>query len=134
MNDVFLAIWEHVEDYDPERAAFTTWVSAVTRYRIMNYRRKLMNIGWENDINVLQVVGEKDVSYIDSEEEKAEFRELLQSLPEVDQEIFMRLFWEEQDYDEISADMKIPREQLYNHVSRGKRRLQKTLGKKRRLV
>lgn len=134
MNDVFLAIWEHVEDYDPERAAFTTWVGAVTRYRILNYRRKLMNIGWKEDINILQVIGEEDVQLTDTEEEKAEFQELLQGLPEADQEIFMRLFWEEQDYEEISADMKIPKEQLYNHVSRGKRKLRKTLGKEGRLV
>ena len=46
----------------------------------------------------------------------------------------MRLFWEEQDYEEISQEMNLPKQQLYNHISRGKRKLKKSLGKERRFV
>ena len=46
MNDVFLAIWENVNRYDSNKAAFTTWVAAVTRYRTLNYLRKIHNKTW----------------------------------------------------------------------------------------
>lgn len=134
MNDVFLAIWENIDKYDKKRAAFTTWVSAVTRYRILNYRRKLYNARWNEDIEQIHIVGEKDVGIDFLQEEEAEFRSLLQGLSEEDQEIFMRLFWEEQDYEEISQEMNLPKQQLYNHISRGKRKLKKSLGKERRFV
>ena len=126
MNDVFLAIWENVSHYDSSRAAFTTWVSAVTRYRILNYRRKLQNAYWEN-IDELQIVAELDGQDQFLMDEEEEFLSLLQGLSEEDREIFVRLFWEEQDYDEISQEMNIPKDRLYNHISRGKKKLRNTL-------
>lgn len=131
MNDVFLAIWENVSHYDSERAAFTTWVSAVTRYRILNYRRRIQNAGWVEDIDNVEPVGDMDVSVQFFEEEKEEFQSLLYGLSEENQEIFMRLFWEEQEHSEISREMNIPKDKLYNRISRGKKRLRNTIGKGR---
>lgn len=131
MNDVFLAIWENVSHYDSRRAAFTTWVSAVTRYRILNYRRRLQNADWE-DIDGLQIVAGLDVEEQFLRDEETEFQSLLQGLSEEDREIFVRLFWEEQDHDEISQEMNIPKDRLYNRISRGKKKLRKTIGTERR--
>lgn len=131
MNDVFLAIWENVSHYDSSRAAFTTWVSAVTRYRILNYRRKLQNADWE-DIDGLQIVAGLDVEEQFLMDEETEFQSLLKGLSEEDQEIFVRLFWDEQDHDEISQEMNIPKDRLYNRISRGKKKLRKTIGTERR--
>lgn len=130
MNDVFLAIWENVAHYDSERAAFTTWVSAVTRYRILNYRRKLQNAEWE-DIDGLQIVDGLDVEEQFLIEEQEEFQSLLRGLSDEDQEIFMRLFWDEQDHDEISQEMNIPKSRLYNRISRGKKKLRRMIGTER---
>ena len=134
MNDVFLAIWENVSYYDSSRAAFTTWVSAVTRYRILNYRRKLANARWNEDIDGVQLMGDMDVddSFLLAEEE--EYQMLLRGLSDEDQEIFMRLFWEEQDHDEISREMQIPKDRLYNRISRGKKKLRRTIGQGRSQV
>ncbi|MCH5268794.1 MAG: sigma-70 family RNA polymerase sigma factor [Lachnospiraceae bacterium] len=131
INDVFLAIWQNVSHYDSNRAAFTTWVSAVTRYRILNYRRKLQNAEWE-DIDKLQLVagGDDWDQFLMDEEE--EFLSLLQGLSEEDKEIFVRLFWDEQDYNEISQEMNIPKDRLYNRISRGKKKLRNTIGIRRR--
>ena len=130
MNDVFLAIWENVSHYDSRRAAFTTWVSAVAGYRVLNYRRKLKNAYWE-DIDELQIPSGFDMEDSFLEDEQEEFRKLLQGLSEEDREIFVRLFWEEQDHDEISREMNIPKHRLYNRISRGKKKLRKTIGTER---
>ena len=130
MNDVFLAIWENVSHYDSKRAAFTTWVSAVTRYRILNYQRKLQNAYWE-DIDGLQIMDDFNVEDQFLMDEEADFQRLLQGLSEEDREIFVRLFWEEQDHDEISQEMNIPKNRLYNRISRGKKKLRKSIGAER---
>lgn len=129
MNDVFLAIWENVERYDSKRAAFTTWVAAVTRYRLLNYMRAERQKILYEDIEDCHVIGERDIRLQFEQEEEMEFRQLLQNLSSVDQEIFMRLFWNEQDYEQISNDLGMPRSAIYNHVSRGKRQLRKQFKK-----
>lgn len=133
MNDVFLAIWDNVGKYDSSWAAFTTWAAAVTRYRILHYMRKLNNAAWEEDVEVVQLVGEMDVrTELYFEEEEKEFRSLLSDLSEQDQEIFVKLFWDELNHDEISEDLKIPKPVLYNRISRGKKKLRNSIGRERR--
>lgn len=135
MNDVFLSIWDNVDKYDSSKAAFTTWVAAVTRYRIMNYIRKLHTSTWEDDVELVKPIGAEDVQtelyYL---EEEKEFRNLLKGLSEEDQEIFTKLFWEEMSHDEISEEMNIPKAVLYNRISRGKKKLRKVIAKERRMI
>lgn len=126
MNDVFLAIWRNVGKYDEGRAAFTTWVAAITRYVILNYMRKLKRKMYEEDISVLDIIGEEDVAYQDYDEE-AEFQELLHCLNEEDREIFTRLFLYEQSREEISRETGISTSRLYNKISRGKKKLRRSL-------
>lgn len=135
MNDVFLAIWDNVDKYDSSKAAFTTWVAAVTRYRILNYMRKLHTSTWEEDVEVVQPVGAEDVqTEIYFLEEEKEFHNLLNGLSEEDKEIFIKLFWEEMSHDEISKEMDISKDVLYNRISRGKKKLRKTITEERRMI
>lgn len=131
INEIFLSIWQNVSKYDPQKAAFTTWVAAVTRYRIINYMRNIRKKAVEETIDGKEFVGNQDVDTdLFQKEEEQEFRELLQILPEQDREIFMKLFWEELSYEEVSVHCSMKKEVLYNRVSRGKRRLRKAIGKR----
>jgi RNA polymerase sigma-70 factor (ECF subfamily) len=60
-------------------------------------------------------------------EEKEQFQHLLKYLPPEDQQIFLKLFWDDKSYEEVSSEMKIGKSALYNRVSRGKRRLRDLL-------
>ena len=70
----------------------------------------------EEDENLRQLV-EQELS----EETKA----LLACLKPKDREVFTRLFLQEQDVETVSAQMGIPREAVYNKVSRGKRKMRR---------
>lgn len=99
MNEVFLAIWQNVSKYDHRKAALTTWIAAVTRYRILNYMKNVHKKAAEENIDGMEFVGNQDVdSDLFQKAEEQEFRELLQVLPVQDREIFMKLFWEELSY------------------------------------
>ena len=112
MNEVFLAIWQNVRTYSPHKSSFPTWVAAVTRYQ-------------KESLDVLKVANE--CRELNEYYDKEVFRELLQDLDERDQRIFTKLFQEQLSYEEICEDMKISREQLYNYISRGKKKLRKKL-------
>ena len=54
--------------------------------------------------------------------------ELLENLKDEDQEIFIDLFFEGMSYEEISIKYDISISNLYNRVSRGKKRLKENYG------
>lgn len=37
-DDVFLAAWEHYDGFDPARGSVLSWLSAIARNRVVNYR------------------------------------------------------------------------------------------------
>lgn len=131
MNEAFLAIWQNVRKYDAEKASFTTWAAAVTRYQILKYLRKLKNSSFYEDLGnpeVLETAGADDIQpQILHYDEKEEFRLLLKGLSPRDQEIFMELFWEELSHDEICEHNNMKKDILYNRISRGKKKLRLTL-------
>ena len=128
MNEVFFAIWQNVKRYDEKRAAFTTWVAAVTRYQILKYvRRVRADLKWE-DIDGIEISRAQDIQSVTSAyDEEKEFRMLLRGLSSQDQEIFMMLFWEELSREEISRHTGIKKEVLYNRISRGKKKIRRNL-------
>lgn len=125
MNDTFLAIWQTVHKYDAKKAAFTTWVAAVTRYQVLKCMRNISSQSME-DIESLDIVGDEDVKIpLMQLDEEQEFRDLLKALSPKDQEIFVRIFWDEQSHAEVANALGMKKEVLYNRLSKGKKKLQK---------
>lgn len=123
MNDIFLAIWQNIGDYDQKLAGFKTWVSAVARYQVLKYIRD-MHVREMADIEEIEIPGETDVqSRLFTEAEKEDFQELLDGLTPEDQKIFMKLFWEEMSYEDVGKSMNMPVDRVYSRVSRGKKKL-----------
>ena len=52
-----------------------------------------------------------------------EVEQLLLCLKPLDRKIFMKLFVEEESVEQISEDTGLPRDVIYNRVSRGKRKM-----------
>lgn len=50
---------------------------------------------------------------------------MLDCLKPQDKDLFLRLYVEEQDMEEISRDTGMSRPMIYNHLSRGKRKIRK---------
>lgn len=127
MNQVFFAIWQNIASFDEERAELGTWVNAVTRYQVLKYVGKMR---WADTVNIeeLDLPGEKDVrSDIFTQAEKEDFQLLLNGLSPEDQEIFVKLFWDEMSCREVGENLGMPVGRIYQKVSRGKKKLRKSL-------
>jgi RNA polymerase sigma-70 factor (ECF subfamily) len=126
MNDVFFAIWENVNKYDSTKAAFTTWVASVTRYKVLNHIRSLQRTARLDSIDDLEIIGEEDIP-MEGCDERQDFQKLIACLSKQDQELFVRLFYEEQTKDEICETTGIKKDVLYNRISRGKQKIRRNM-------
>ncbi|MEE0418682.1 MAG: sigma-70 family RNA polymerase sigma factor [Lachnospiraceae bacterium] len=123
LDDVFLNIWNHADCYDPSKSSFKNWAAAIAVYRAIDYQRK--------QIRMLDTVALDEASAGAWEEpltaEKQELSEevelLLSSLNPKDRQLFYDLYVEELDIEEVSSRHKMSKDRIYNHISRGKKKL-----------
>lgn len=126
LNDIFLAIWENIDCYDETQNSFKNWIAGIARYKAVDYLRKYLtdhqNVSWDE-----VVVSEEDqaLEALLNQELSDELEMILSFLTPTDREIFLKLFYEGKEADEVSQEMGMKKEVLYNHVSRGKRRLRR---------
>lgn len=129
-DDVLLKVWDHADDFDETRCEFKTWLAAIARYRAIDYLRKAkreeMNMASESLSEMVIEPGADDKRLRDIEDAiDGEAEKMLAYLSPMDQEIFRRIYLEGESVDDVSKDLNLPKSQVYNHTSRGKRKLQK---------
>ena len=114
-------IWIHIDSYDKEKSSFSNWALVIAKYTALNRLKKLTNIEPLLDIDDLQI---SDSAYItDNELFNEFFWELISCLNEEDKNLFVRLFWYGETYDEISVKLNRDKKTLFNHVSRGRKKI-----------
>lgn len=98
----------------------------MARFHAIDYLRKY---GKQPDQTALEEVElaeeDENLRQLVEQELSEETKALLACLKPKDREVFTRLFLQEQDVETVSAQMGIPREAVYNKVSRGKRKMRR---------
>lgn len=126
INDILLSIWNHIDQYDPEKNSLKNWIGAICKYKCIDYKRKYYK---ENFVELDESISVPDPTekLILKQEIETETEELLSSLSPSDRELFRRRFINEESIEEISHEMKLSPSVLYNRLSRGKKKLRNTL-------
>ncbi|NLU10151.1 MAG: sigma-70 family RNA polymerase sigma factor [Tepidanaerobacter acetatoxydans] len=124
MNDCLLGIWENIRYYDPKKSSFKNWVGGIAKYKSLNYVRKyLRDLENENMENVTIPAEDNTLKEILSKEISLETEKMLKSLSEEDRGIFIKLYFEDKNMDEVSFDTGLTKPVIYNRLSRGKKRI-----------
>ncbi|NFE11571.1 sigma-70 family RNA polymerase sigma factor [Clostridium botulinum] len=126
INDILLGIWNNIERFDSSKGDFKNWVAGISKFKCIDYKRKyLKDLEYENiddlNISIPYNVHEEIVKH----ELKSDVEEMLSCLKEKDRELFYKLYIEENEVNDITKEMGIKREVIYNRLSRGKKRIQK---------
>ncbi len=130
-NDVLLAIWEHADRFAPEKSSLKNWIAGITKYKALGYVRKYGRERSQEDIDIVyDLADERATQALLEAEHDAAFEEMIGSLSREDQELFRRLYLEEQDVKQISRDMQLSHAAIYNRLSRGKKKLRSFFGEK----
>ena len=124
LNDTLLAIRDNIDSFDENRSSFKNWCAGVAKYKAIDAIRKESRHE-SVDLDPLEnnIINNQDFSIDESEE-------ILKLLSDEDREIFRKLFIEGYSYDDLSNITEIPKDRLYNRVSRSKKKLKLQLGGK----
>lgn len=126
MNDVLLAIWNHIESFQPEKNSFKNWIAAIAKYKAIDYLRKYQKEQMEVPLETVEcdrIMESKPPAMIDANEISEEMEELLSCLSAQDRELFLRLYIEEESVEEVSQAVRLSKPVIYNRLSRAKKKL-----------
>lgn len=131
LNDCLMSIWENICYYDPEKSSFKNWIGGVAKYKALNYVRKyLRDLENENIENITVFTEDNALKAILTKELSLETEKMLECLSEEDREIFIKLYFEEKNMDEISCDTGLAKPVLYNRLSRGRKKMRQAFSLK----
>lgn len=128
INDVLLIIWTKIGQFHPEKNTLKNWIGAVCRYKCIDYKRKYYREHFEPLDETFPAPDTPEKRMLEQEMIR-ETEEFLSCLSISDREIFRRRYIEEQSISEISGHMKLSPSVLYNRLSKGKKKLRKSLGR-----
>ncbi len=130
-NDVLLAIWRNIGQYDSARSSLKNWVAGIARYQALNYVRKYIHELQNQDIDAAATLSDaKSEQQLLQTEHDEQFELLIDGLGAQDKELFRRLYLHNQELSQISADMRLSTDVLYNRLSRARKKIRTFLGKK----
>lgn len=128
VNDVFWAVWNNVESFDEEKGSFKYWVTAVAKYKAIDYKRKLFRQSTDECIDDCIVIDEVSTEkIIISKENKEELLEAISGMKHEDKEIFIRRYFLDEGIDNIAKAFGVERNLVDKRLSRGRKFLKEKL-------
>ena len=124
VDDVLLSIWDNIKSFNNKKNSFKNWVCAVSKYKAIDYKKKYLSKVEHIDIS-------KEIYYIDQELLKSEIdeevNEILSHLNENDKNLFKKYYLEGEPLEEIAIKNNTKVSNLYNRLSRGKKKIRKSI-------
>ncbi len=120
LDDVLLAIWFHIDSFDPSKNTFKQWIAAIAKYRAIDYQRK-------NARNQQQTVCTEINDHLYQEQRKSndflDVQELLSELSATERNIFEKYYLEGVPSREIASHLNVKESWIHNKLSRGRKKL-----------
>lgn len=127
-DDVLLKIWQNIESFDENKNTFRNWAAAVAKYQAIDYLRAYQKEGQTVNIEDAVIVHEdRALTEMIEKEVSREVEKMLSCLKPRDRELFYKLYVEEKSIGEVSLETGMKQEVIYNRLSRGKKKLRKTI-------
>lgn len=126
INEILLAIWDNISSFDEKRNTFQNWIAAISRYKAIDFKRKYLKDLKNENIDTVEIENDFIIdSKILKQEISEEWESFLNCLKDKDKDIFMKLYVQEMNMQEISEQTGLKKENIYNRISRGKTKLRK---------
>jgi RNA polymerase sigma-70 factor (ECF subfamily) len=131
LQDCFVSIWQHSQDYAPGLAQPMTWMTSIVRNRCLDWLRKpALEVPDEDD--AIAEATEADMpgplALLETSGEAAAIRRCLQDLEPRQRQAIALAFFEGLTHSEIAAHLREPLGSVKTWVRRGLMRLKSCLG------
>lgn len=126
INDTFLAVWNHSDQFRGESGDFRKWIYAIAKSKAIDCYRKAMRqrtvmATKEPDMTSYLTLSAEDELFL--AEGRAEIVKLLHQLDKTDREIFVMKYMLGMRSDEIADRFGLTRTAVDNRIFRGKKKL-----------
>jgi len=147
-QEVFIKIYRTLTSFDPDRGAFTTWVTTMTRNLLVDHFRKTKQeratdsldagLGDEDDSATLGDRIQDAAPSADDRIQRRETQEMVQKAiqklsPELREAVILRDL-QDMDYKDIASALKVPEGTVKSRINRGRMELAKILSRTYRQV
>jgi len=127
-SDVFFSVWNNIESFDDEKGNFKYWITAIAKYKAIDYKRKLSKLNTSECIDDFILSDETNIeNSIIEKEKRKELLEVLEMLSTDDREIFIRRYFLSETIDEIAKSFNVDRNIIDKRLSRGRKQLKSRL-------
>ena len=120
VSDVFLSVWDNIKSFDKNKNSLKNWICAIAKYKAIDYKRKYLSKIETVDLS-------NEIYYVDTELIKLEIEEevedILSYLSERDRDLFINHYLEGEDLESIALKNNTKVSNLYNRLSRGRRKI-----------
>lgn len=124
VDDVLMSIWNNIKRFDSSKNTFKNWICAISKYKAIDYKRKYLSKFEYVDMG-------QEIYYIDQELLKSEMEEdindLLSHLNESDRKLFKEHYLKGESLEEIAIKNNTKVSNLYNRLSRGRKRIRESV-------
>lgn len=139
LQDVFLKVYEHQNNYDVHKAKLNTWIYNIAKNRIVDYYRSKENNKGLNTNNIESYVSSDGDEYFqinsgktanclaENNELKIEINNAIALLKPNLRKIATMYFVQELSYDEISEQLNMPLGSVKGYINRIRKALQNKL-------
>jgi RNA polymerase sigma-70 factor (ECF subfamily) len=128
IQDVFVDVWNKIDDFNENRGSFKTWVLIICKYKALNLRKALTKQDVPLDLDEVQCPSTENLEdSILSKESTQEVLNIINSFADTDRAIFIRRYFLHQGIDYICESMNLSRQSVDNRLWRGRKKLKKSL-------
>jgi len=125
VQDVFIDAWNKISEYDPGRGKLKTWLLILCKYKALSYKRRLSRQNRVFKIEDLKRESQQIEASFIAKEERQKIIEAIKSLPDLDRQIFLRVYILDESIEEVSKSLGLSRQAVDNRLWRGRKALRK---------
>ena len=128
VSEIFWSLWNNIESFDEEKGDFKYWITAVAKYKAIDYKRKLFKESTNECIDDYNFTDEANTEKIvASKENKEELLKAINDMKAEDREIFIRRYFLYEDIENIAKAFGVNRNFVDKRLSLGRKSLKDKL-------
>ncbi|WP_297521303.1 sigma-70 family RNA polymerase sigma factor [uncultured Clostridium sp.] len=129
VNDVIFKIWNNIDSFDRKEEKFIVWVLAISKYTAIDILRKESKYYNASDISEIAIASKDSIEkeFICTEDIQ-EIKEEINNMNEVDREIFLRKFFDDESSIEIGKSLGLTEKFINLRIFRGRKKLREKFG------
>lgn len=129
VQDVFIELWTNAHRFDPGRASEVTWISMMTRRRLIDRIRRERREPTRTSIADLDQVPSRDGRVaIEASAESRRVMQLIDAMAPDQREVIRMATWLGMTHMAIAQELKMPLGTVKSHLRRGLGRIREQLG------